>query len=94
MGDLLVLGGLFHDIGKGYPGDHSEVGVGLVRRIATRMGFPPADVETLAALVRHHLLLPDVASRRDLDDQDTIRFVAEAIDSVKRGEALRNVVVF
>ncbi|HBU04032.1 MAG TPA: hypothetical protein DEA70_06050, partial [Acidimicrobiaceae bacterium] len=39
--DLLVLGGLFHDIGKGYPGDHSEVGVGLVHTIAERMGYPP-----------------------------------------------------
>ena len=62
--DLLVLGGLFHDIGKGYPGDHSEVGVGLVHTIAERMGYPPADIEILEALVRHHLLLPDVASRR------------------------------
>jgi [protein-PII] uridylyltransferase len=86
--DLLVLGGLFHDIGKGYEGDHSEVGVDLVRRIGTRMGYPPADVEVLAMLVRHHLLLPDVASRRDLEDEDTIRFVAEEIDSVNTLELL------
>jgi [protein-PII] uridylyltransferase len=86
--DLLVLGGLFHDIGKGYPGDHSEVGVDLVRRIATRMGYPPADVDVLATLVRHHLLLPDTASRRDLEDEDTIRFVAEEIDSVNTLELL------
>jgi [protein-PII] uridylyltransferase len=86
--DLLVLGGLFHDIGKGYPGDHSEVGVDLVHRIGTRMGYPPADVEVLGALVRHHLLLPDVASRRDLEDEDTIRFVAEEIGSVNTLELL------
>jgi len=86
--DLLVLGGLFHDIGKGYPGDHSEVGVDLVHRIGTRMGYPPADVEVLGALVRHHLLLPDVASRRDLEDEDTIRFVAEEIGSVVTLELL------
>ena len=79
--DLLVLGALFHDIGKGYAGDHSEVGVELVRRIGTRMGLPAPDVEVLAALVRHHLLLPDTASRRDLDDEGTIRFVAEEIGS-------------
>ncbi len=86
--DLLVVGALLHDIGKGYPGDHSVVGVELVRRIAVRMGYPPADVETLAALVRHHLLLPDVASRRDLDDEGTIRFVAEEIESVVTLELL------
>jgi len=80
--DLLVLGGLFHDIGKGYPGDHSVVGVDLVRAIAERMGYPPADVDTLGALVLHHLLLPDVASRRDLHDEATIAFVAEKVGSV------------
>ena len=86
--DLLVLGGLFHDIGKGYPGDHSEVGVGLTRQIATRMGYPPADIETLGTMVRHHLLLPDVASRRDLDATETIKFVAGQIDSVGTLELL------
>lgn len=86
--DLLVLGALLHDIGKGYPGDHSEVGVGLARSIATRMGYPPVDIETLGTLVRHHLLLPDVASRRDLDAEETIRFVADKIDSVGTLELL------
>lgn len=86
--DLLVLGGLFHDIGKGYPGDHSEVGVGLVSRIASRMGYQPADVEVLEALVRHHLLLPDIASRRDLEDIGTIRLVADAVGSVGTVELL------
>lgn len=86
--DLLVLGGLFHDIGKGYPGDHSKVGIDLVRTIARRMGYPPADVDVLAVLVEHHLLLPDIAARRDLDDEDTIRFVAEEIDSVGTLELL------
>lgn len=86
--DLLVLGALFHDIGKGYPGDHSEVGVELVQKIGPRMGYPPEDVEVLAALVRHHLLLPDVASRRDLEDEGTVRMVAEAVGSVGTVELL------
>jgi len=86
--DLLVLGALFHDIGKGYPGDHSVVGVRLVRSIGRRMGYPPSDIEILASLVRHHLLLPDVASRRDLDDPGTIRFVAEVAGSVGTIELL------
>ncbi len=77
--DLLVLGALLHDIGKGYPGDHSVVGVELVRRIAARMGYRPDEIEVLAALVRHHLLLPDIASRRDLEDEGTVRFVAEEV---------------
>lgn len=77
--DLLLVGALLHDIGKGYPGDHTEVGRELVATIASRMGFPGTDVDLLVAMVEHHLLLPDAATRRDLDDDGTIRSVAEAV---------------
>jgi [protein-PII] uridylyltransferase len=82
--DLLVIGALFHDIGKGRPGDHTEVGMVLVADIATRIGFPPADVADLVAMVEHHLLLPDVATRRDLDESRTIERVAESVGSLER----------
>ena len=78
--DLLLVGTLLHDIGKGLPGDHTDVGTGLVARIGTRMGFPPDDVDVLVTMVRHHLLLPDVATRRDLDDPATVQKVAQAVD--------------
>ncbi|MGY1769840.1 [protein-PII] uridylyltransferase [Blastococcus sp. SYSU D00813] len=77
--DLLLVGALLHDIGKGWPGDHSVVGEPIGAEIATRMGFAPADVATLAAMVRHHLLLPDTATRRDIDDPATISRVAETL---------------
>ncbi len=77
--DLLVVGALLHDIGKGYPGDHTEAGVDLVGRIGVRMGFSGRDTDVLVAMVRHHLLLPDVATRRDLDDPMTIERVAHAV---------------
>ncbi|HEY5887535.1 MAG TPA: HD domain-containing protein, partial [Acidimicrobiales bacterium] len=86
--DLLVIGALLHDIGKGYPGDHTAVGVDLVERIGPRMGFPPEDVAVLSDMVRHHLLLPDVATRRDLRDDDTIAAVAEATGSLATLELL------
>jgi len=76
--DLLLVGALLHDIGKGFPGDHTAVGMEAVDRIATRMGFSPQDVGVLVDLVRHHLLLPDTATRRDLDDPTTIARVASA----------------
>jgi [protein-PII] uridylyltransferase len=76
--DLLLVGTLLHDIGKGFPGDHTTVGMEVVARIATRMGFAPGDVAVLVDLVRHHLLLPDTATRRDLDDPTTIARVARA----------------
>jgi [protein-PII] uridylyltransferase len=77
--DLLLVGALLHDIGKGWPGDHTDVGVVVIGEMAARMGFSPADVDTLVAMVRHHLLLPDVATRRDLDDPLTVDRVVEAI---------------
>ena len=77
--DLLLVGTLLHDIGKGFPGDHTTVGIEVVDRITTRMGFPPADVAILVDLVRQHLLLPDTATRRDLDDPTTIARVAQAV---------------
>jgi [protein-PII] uridylyltransferase len=77
--DLLVLGALFHDLGKGYPGDHTDAGIELMAQVGPRIGLPPRDVEVLTAMVRYHLLLPDVAVRRDLADPATIQFVADAV---------------
>ncbi|GAT65545.1 PII uridylyl-transferase [Planomonospora sphaerica] len=79
--DLLLICALLHDIGKGYPGDHSDTGAVVARDIGARMGLPPADVEILERVVRHHLLLPETATRRDLDDPVTISRVAEAVGS-------------
>ncbi len=79
--DLLLVGTLLHDIGKGFPGDHTTVGMEVVEHITTRMGFPSADVDILLDLVRLHLLLPDTATRRDLDDPTTIDRVAHAAGS-------------
>jgi len=80
--DLLVLGALLHDIGKGYPGDHTEIGMQLVENIAKRMGYEKNDVELLVGMIEHHLLLPDVATRRDLDDDGTIKSVANVVKTL------------
>ena len=77
--DLLVLGSLLHDIGKGYPGDHTDVGMVVGADIATRMGLPPEDVATIVTMIRLHLLLPDTATRRDLDDPATAQRVADEV---------------
>jgi len=77
--DLLLVGTLLHDLGKGFPGDHTEVGMVLAADIGTRLGFEPADVEVLVTLVRLHLLLPDMATRRDLDDPATAQRVADEV---------------
>lgn len=77
--DLLLLGALLHDIGKGRGGDHTDAGIEVVRSLGPRLGLPPADVDVLISMVRHHLLLPDAATRRDLDDPATATTVASAV---------------
>ncbi|WP_067507643.1 [protein-PII] uridylyltransferase [Actinoplanes sp. TFC3] len=77
--DLLLIAAFLHDVGKGLPGDHSIVGAPIAAGIAARIGLPPADVTVIEKLVRLHLLLPDVATRRDLSDPVTISTVAEAV---------------
>ena len=79
--DLLLLAALLHDIGKGWPGDHSVSGEVVARDVACRVGLGDADAELIAAAVRHHLLLPSVATRRDLDDPVTVQQVAAIVGS-------------
>jgi len=91
--DLLVLGALFHDIGKGYPGDHTVVGMAMMRELGPRLGLNEADVEMIVSMVEHHLLIPDVAVRRDLADPMTIQQVADAVQTHERLELLHNLTI-
>ncbi|WP_329442121.1 [protein-PII] uridylyltransferase [Streptomyces sp. NBC_01426] len=86
--DLLLMAALLHDIGKGWPGDHSVAGETIARDVATRVGFDARDTAVLGVLVRNHLLLIDTATRRDLDDPATVRSVAEAVGSTGTLELL------
>ncbi|MEV7600069.1 [protein-PII] uridylyltransferase [Kitasatospora sp. NPDC089797] len=86
--DLLLVAALLHDIGKGWPGDHSEAGEVIARDLAARMGFPTEDTETLAVLVRHHLTLVDTATRRDPDDPATVEAVTKAVGTLSELELL------
>jgi len=86
--DLLLVGALLHDIGKGYPGDHTEAGMQLVDAIGRRMGLPDDDITIISALIEHHLLLPETATRRDLSDPRTAANVAAAVGSQLRLDLL------
>ncbi|OQR59770.1 [protein-PII] uridylyltransferase [Streptomyces maremycinicus] len=86
--DLLLVSALLHDIGKGWPGDHSVAGEIIAKDVAARIGFDRADVAVLSTLVRQHLLLIETATRRDLEDPATVRSVAEAVGSQSTLELL------
>ncbi len=86
--DLLLAGALLHDVGKGFPGDHTEVGMDLVVTIGRRMGWSSEDVDILVSMVEHHLLLAETATRRDLSDPRTTSNVADAVGDTGRLELL------
>jgi [protein-PII] uridylyltransferase len=77
--DLLLIAALLHDIGKGWPGDHRVTGEVVARDTARRMGLAEGDTELVASAVRHHLLLPHMATRRDIDDPRTVAQVAAIV---------------
>jgi [protein-PII] uridylyltransferase len=79
--DLLLLGTVLHDIGKGRDADHSVVGAALATQVGQRLGLSKEDVETLSAMVRHHLLLPHTATRRNIDDEATVQRVVDTVGS-------------
>ncbi len=80
--DLLALAALLHDIGKGANGeDHSIDGEPMAVEIATRWGLDAADATTIGRLVRWHLLLPTIATRRDIEDPSTAANVADIVES-------------
>lgn len=81
---LLLLAGLLHDIGKGLPGDHSEVGERMALAIADRIGLHAGRRDALAWLVRHHLLLADTATRRDTGDENLVVETAAALGDSER----------
>lgn len=81
--DLLALAALIHDIGKGRAGDHSAVGEPMAVAIAQRWGFTESDAVVVGRLVLHHLLLPTIATGRDIEDPLTAANVAELVGSTE-----------
>jgi len=79
--DVLMVAALLHDIGKGGVADHSVEGEPLAAEVAGRMGFDTAEVGLIAGLVRWHLLLPEVATTRDLEDPASIDRVIARVGS-------------
>jgi [protein-PII] uridylyltransferase len=80
----LYLAVLFHDIAKGRGGDHSVLGARVAKRVCPRLGLDPEESETVEWLVREHLIMSDVAQKRDLNDPKTIDDFVEIVQSPER----------
>jgi [protein-PII] uridylyltransferase len=85
---VLYVAMLLHDIGKGRPEDHSILGAKITRKVAPRLGLNKQEVETAEWLVRYHLLMSDMAQKRDIADPRTVRDFAKAVRDVKRLDLL------
>ncbi len=77
--DELLMAVLLHDIGKGHERSHVEGGPIIAERFVSRAGLPPETAARIVRAVELHLLLPTVATRRDIADARVIREVAEAV---------------
>ena len=85
---ILYTALLLHDIGKGRDEDHSVLGAQIARTVAPRLGLSKSDSETVEWLVRYHLLMSDMAQKRDISDPRTVRDFAKAVKSKKRLDLL------
>ncbi|MEL7276429.1 MAG: [protein-PII] uridylyltransferase [Pseudomonadota bacterium] len=81
---VLYVALLLHDIGKGRPEDHSELGATMAAEICPRLGLSESDTATVVWLVRHHLLMSDVAQKRDIADPRTVADFASVVASTER----------
>jgi len=81
---VLYVAVLLHDIAKGRGGDHSELGAEVALELCPRFGLDEAETETVAWLVRYHLLLSNTAFRRDLADPKTVEDFVAKVQSPER----------
>jgi len=83
--NLVHWAALLHDIGKGNPdGDHSTGGAEMTPRILKRLGFKDEDIQTVSFLVKEHLFLIKIATRRDINDEETCIYCARHIKDTER----------
>ena len=80
----LYIAVLLHDIAKGRGGDHSEIGSDIAKKLCPRFGLNQEETETVAWLVLNHLIMSDIAFKRDIDDPKTIKDFILIIKSVER----------
>ena len=85
---VLYVALLLHDIGKGREEEHAVLGAKIARKVAPRLGLSPEECDTVEWLVRYHLLMSDMAQKRDISDPRTVRDFAKAVRTRDRLDLL------
>ena len=85
---VLYVALLLHDLGKGREEDHSILGEKIARKVAPRLGLKPVEARNVEWLVRNHLLMSDVAQKRDISDPRTVQGFAKAVKTRERLDLL------
>ena len=84
----LTLAGLYHDIGKGLGGQHSDIGAEKVTHFCQTFGLTQATTDFVAFLVREHLTMSQTAQKKDISDPDVVRSFLEVVKTKERLDAL------
>ena len=82
--ELLYLAGIFHDLGKGKGGDHSEIGEKIVEKFCKRLNFSLHDTELLSWLVKNHLIMSSISQKTDVHDPDTITNFTKNVNTIEK----------
>jgi [protein-PII] uridylyltransferase len=81
---LVFLALVLHDIGKGHGDHHHERGAALAQEVARRLGLDTEQIDTVVFLVRNHLMMSEIAQKRDLEDDHLVKEFARATGSIQR----------
>jgi [protein-PII] uridylyltransferase len=82
--EILYLAGLFHDLGKGKGGDHSEIGAKTSYNFAKKIGLSVADADLISWLVLNHLQMSSISQKKDISDPKTIEAFADIVLNIER----------
>tara|TARA_A100001011_G_scaffold87115_1_gene91506 strand:- start:9086 stop:11602 length:2517 start_codon:yes stop_codon:yes gene_type:complete len=82
--ELLYLAGIFHDLGKGKGGDHSEIGEKIVKKFCKRLNFSIHDTELLSWLVKNHLIMSSISQKTDVHDPETIKNFTKNVNTLEK----------
>ena len=82
--EILYIAGLFHDLGKGKGGNHSEIGAKTSYKFAKRLGMSETDANLISWLVKEHLIMSSISQKKDISEQETVKEFASIIEQSEK----------